>query len=38
MKKHVKIEYNVILKKFLDNVTNAIGAPLAHEPTKKGHM
>jgi hypothetical protein len=35
MKKHVKIEYNVILKKFLDNVTNAIVAPLAREPTKK---
>jgi len=35
MKKHVKIEYNVILKKFLDNVTNAIVAPLACEPAKK---
>jgi hypothetical protein len=35
MKKHVKIEYNAILKKFLDNVTNAIVAPLACEPAKK---
>jgi hypothetical protein len=35
IKKHVKIEYNVVLKKFLDNITNAIIAPLACGPTKK---
>ncbi len=35
MKKHVKIEYNAVFKKFLDDVTNAIVVPLAREPTKK---
>jgi hypothetical protein len=38
MKKHVKIEYNVVLKKFFDDITNAIIVPLVCGPTKKRHM